>query len=640
MYSKKTLFTAIFALTFIFFACSDDPNSPPTLPPDCDPLVETCELSSSSDPVEFSSSSDESGCDPLLTDCQPQSSSSGEPTESSSSSENPVSSSSTQVDVTCDNVSTLFCGGATVTNGSQNAIPATGACVFIEDFSKIQPNLNSTVSINGVENTCGSEWGEFEGGCMFNTKPAPQNGGYYVYVKSGGLNAFAPEGQDYPNGWQGVVAGNSTCTSQNPSSSSVAIVPSSSSVTTVPSSSSITTAPSSSSITTVPSSSSVTVNSCNDIKTGFCGGADIYNGSPNAIPTTGTCVFIEDFEQIEPAENSTVSINGTKRTCTTGWEADGSGDCGPVAKPSKVNGGYYVYVQSGNINAYTPDNATEANGWKGVVAGNSNCAVQNPKENFHIYLAFGQSNMEGACPPAPNNTIPDSYKNVDSRFQVMAAVSGNYGGIQRTKGQWYTAVPPLVQPGACLNPADYFGRTIVANTPSNIKVGVIVAAVGGAAIEGFTKTEGPNYYRGEGGWMQGMAEKYDLDPYKTIVDLAKEAQKTGTIKGIIMHQGESGAKEYFEWARKVNTIYNNMLSDLGLPANSIPFIAGEPMNVNKQLVTNLPNTFTATMPNGEKVCHIAKSEGLVIFDDYHFTFESYKTLGERYGNIMLDLLYR
>ncbi|MDR0307593.1 MAG: alpha/beta hydrolase fold domain-containing protein [Chitinispirillales bacterium] len=98
---------------------------------------------------------------------------------------------------------TSFCGGMAAADVTHNStsIPSTGGCVFISDFGAIQPNLNSTVAINGVENTCGSEWGEEEGKCPFNTKPAPVDGGYYVYVKTGTVNTYQN------NGWQGVAAG-------------------------------------------------------------------------------------------------------------------------------------------------------------------------------------------------------------------------------------------------------------------------------------------------------------------------------------------------------------------------------------------------------------------------------------------------
>jgi uncharacterized repeat protein (TIGR02543 family) len=114
------------------------------------------------------------------------------------------------------------------------------------------------------------------------------------------------------------------------------------------------------------------VDGCPQYQPTLCGGAafgDILDNTKE-MPATGKCVFIQDFTQIEPAENSTVAINGTRRVCTTGWEADRTGDCGPVAKPAaKIDGGYYVYVEKGTINTYTPANATESNGWKGIVAG-------------------------------------------------------------------------------------------------------------------------------------------------------------------------------------------------------------------------------------------------------------------------------
>ncbi len=125
------------------------------------------------------------------------------------SSSSVIESSSSAIVEQCGQYDASFCGGSVLYAdilSDSDAMPTQGQCLFIGDFSKIQPNLNSTVSINGVENTCGDEWGEEEGKCMFNTKPATKNGGYYVYVKNGGINAYAPDGQDYPNGWQGIVA--------------------------------------------------------------------------------------------------------------------------------------------------------------------------------------------------------------------------------------------------------------------------------------------------------------------------------------------------------------------------------------------------------------------------------------------------
>jgi len=289
-------------------------------------------------------------------------------------------------------------------------------------------------------------------------------------------------------------------------------------------------------------------------------------------------------------------------------------------------------------------------------------ASANDKENFHIYLAFGQSNMEGqnwsnGSMVWGSDVLPVSYKqNVDKRFRVMAAVSGSHklavGTEQRTQGNWYTAVPPLVRNTLGLSPVDYFGRTLVAGiADTNIKIGIIAVAVAGTAIEGLEKGDGANaYYSSQqgqyGDLIKSIAALYDNNPYNRLVTLAKKAQETGVIKGIIMHQGESGAVSG-TWAKKVNGIYDNLLKDLGLAPNSIPFIAGEPVITDKEpnqnnaaLIRGLTKTMTAKLPSGENVAHVVSSAGCASGgDNLHFSYEGYKKLGEAYGQKMLELNY-
>ena len=71
--------------------------------------------------------------------------------------------------------------------------------------------------------------------------------------------------------------------------------------------------------------------------------------------------------------------------------------------------------------------------------------AQSPDPNFHIYLCFGQSNMEAGARPAPED---EGFN--DPRFQFMAAVDmPRYG---REMGKWYTAVPPICREGNNLGP--------------------------------------------------------------------------------------------------------------------------------------------------------------------------------------------
>jgi len=92
-------------------------------------------------------------------------------------------------------------------------------------------------------------------------------------------------------------------------------------------------------------------------------------------------------------------------------------------------------------------------------------AMHGQDKNFHIYLCFGQSNMEGNAKFETQDTI------VDERFQVLEAV--DCPNLNRVMGKWYTARPPLCRCRTGLGPADYFGRVIVARLPSNIRVGVV-----------------------------------------------------------------------------------------------------------------------------------------------------------------------
>ena len=112
---------------------------------------------------------------------------------------------------------------------------------------------------------------------------------------------------------------------------------------------------------------------------------------------------------------------------------------------------------------------------------------------------------------------------------------------------------------------DYFGRTLVAGLPENIRVGVVKVAVPGCKIELFQKDTYTNYAATVAPWMKNMIKAYDGNPYQFVVDQAKTAQKDGVIKGILLHQGESNPGDK-EWPNKVKGIYQNLIKDLNLKA--------------------------------------------------------------------------
>ncbi len=269
----------------------------------------------------------------------------------------------------------------------------------------------------------------------------------------------------------------------------------------------------------------------------------------------------------------------------------------------------------------------------GLLCGVSQVMAQTPDPNFHIYLAFGQSNMEGnAQPEAVDKT------GVNERFRMMAAV--DFTNPSRKKGSWYTATPPLCRQGTGLTPTDYFGRTLVDTLPATIKVGVINVSVAGCAIEMFDKDKYASYVAGEASWMKTIADQYGGNPYGRLIEVAKLAQKDGVIKGILLHQGESGSKTG-QWANEVKLIYNNMIQDLGLDAAKTPLLVGQvtgnysgdtPTGINAT-IANLPTT----IPNAYSISSKGAPDGGAN-NAVHFSAEGYRVLGKRYASTMLSIL--
>ena len=178
-------------------------------------------------------------------------------------------------------------------------------------------------------------------------------------------------------------------------------------------------------------------------------------------------------------------------------------------------------------------------------------SAQDP--NFHIYLCFGQSNMEGA------GRAEEQDKTVDERFQVLQAVDAP--NLKREMGKWYPAVPPLVRGRTGISPADYFGRTMVASLPKEVRVGVVNVAVAGCKIELFDKDAYQAYAATVQPWMTNIIKEYDGSPYQRLVEMGKLAKKDGVIKGILLHQGESNTNDQ-QWPQKVKRVYDNLIKDL------------------------------------------------------------------------------
>ena len=254
--------------------------------------------------------------------------------------------------------------------------------------------------------------------------------------------------------------------------------------------------------------------------------------------------------------------------------------------------------------------------------------------NFYIYICFGQSNMEGNAQPEDVDKT-----GIDDRFQLLATC--NFTNPQRTTGNWYKAVPPLVNPIGGLGPTDYFGRTMVENLPKSVRIGVIPVAMGGSPIEMFDKdqyqqklADHPDEW-----WATLANQHYGGNPYGRIIEMAKKAQEVGVIKGILLHQGCSNNGDP-NWPDMVKKIYNDMLTDLSLNTADVPLFVGETLRQEQGGACYAHNAQVARMPSVIANSYVISSEGCTGNgkDAWHFNAAGYRKLGRRYAAAALKLM--
>ncbi len=257
-----------------------------------------------------------------------------------------------------------------------------------------------------------------------------------------------------------------------------------------------------------------------------------------------------------------------------------------------------------------------------------------PDPNFYIYLCFGQSNMESGSRMEAIDRVP-----VDKRFQVLADFDNANRGWK--KGTWYKADPPITARGRGINLVDYFGRTMVANLPENIRIGIVKCSVSGTKMELWDKDSWKNYLDSlppDGAWKVPAAAIYQPSPYQFLVDQAKIAQKDGVIKGILIHQGESNFEDP-NWPDKVKKIYGDLMKDLDLKPENVTLFAGEVVNADQQGEKAAFNEILKKLPETLPNSYVISSAGLPCNPDHlHFTSVGYREFGRRYAEKALSLM--
>ena len=266
----------------------------------------------------------------------------------------------------------------------------------------------------------------------------------------------------------------------------------------------------------------------------------------------------------------------------------------------------------------------------GFIAFGTAPAEAAPDPNFHIYIAYGQSNMGGTADAQSADKVENS------RFKIFATQKCSGKG-RNTLGEVYPAVPSLFNCGNTISIADWFGRTMADSMP-DVTIGIIPVAVGGASIKLFDQDQYASYLSTAEDWLKNYAKEYasDGNVTKTIIDIAKKAQQVGVIKGFIFHQGETDGG-YPDWPKIVKKTRDDIIKALDMSSDTVPFVAGELLRSGccySDRVSKLPNTMDNT--------YYASSEGLGGngVDRYHFNHDAYVTFGKRYAEQMLKAINR
>ena len=262
-----------------------------------------------------------------------------------------------------------------------------------------------------------------------------------------------------------------------------------------------------------------------------------------------------------------------------------------------------------------------------------------PNPNFHIYIAYGQSNMAGngeIVPAEDQATDPKNFLMLASHSANARQRSGSTTQSIET-GKWYPAIPPMFHPTENLSPADYFGRAMVDSLPG-VTVGIIPVAIGAVAIKAFDKDQYQAYFNSAESYIKNWARDYDSNPYQRIVDLGKKAKEVGVIKGFIFHQGETDGSGT-EWQNAVYKTYKDFITALDLDENEVAFVAGEMLQEGNNCCSS-KNGGIAQLKSKFKKFGLASSKGLQGNgkDPYHFGRAGVIELGKRYCSEMLKLI--
>lgn len=234
------------------------------------------------------------------------------------------------------------------------------------------------------------------------------------------------------------------------------------------------------------------------------------------------------------------------------------------------------------------------------------------QDQMDLYLLVGQSNMAG------RGVVEEQDKTPHPRVMMLGK-----------DNQWTPAIDPLHfdKPAAGVGLGKTFGQIIAEATPG-VTIGLIPCAVGGSPIDS---------------WQPGVFYPATKShPWDDMARRAAIALKSGTLKGILWHQGESdsNAKAAPGYEAKLHDLVKRLRALLNAP--NVPFIAGQmgkfadaPWSPDKIIVDKAHQDLVSKVPHTAFV----SAEGLQHKGDkVHFDSASFRELGKRYAAAYMKLI--
>jgi len=250
----------------------------------------------------------------------------------------------------------------------------------------------------------------------------------------------------------------------------------------------------------------------------------------------------------------------------------------------------------------------------GVIAsGQDQSEVKLPaKENFHLFLLAGQSNMAG------RGKVADQDKKIHARVFALSK-----------EGKWVYAVDPIHydKKVAGVGLSKSFAIALAEANPG-ISIGLIPAACGGSPISTW-----------QPGGFHGQTKSH---PYDDALKRTRRAMKDGLLKGVLWHQGESDSKPKLagQYKEKLEALIKRFRKEF--KAESLAFVIGQlgqfpqrPWSDSKKQVDRAHQALAKDMA---AVGFVSSTDLTCKSDKVHFDADSLRKFGKRYAEAYLKMI--